>query len=130
MIERGKAQQVQVYDQVGETTVALPAKGDNPVIGEGTFTVNFLNHFVTKPTFTFGSEMAGNYSPIKQSFPTFSATVYHWLTKPAGHATVYIGAKVCFVAGGTAGSQLICHYSFRGRAMSALDVAANDTGTA
>lgn len=128
-VERGLAQQVAVYDQVGEATVGVPA-GKNPVIGEGSFTVSFIYSFIEKPTFTYGSELGPNFSPIKGSFPTFSATVSSWITSPAGHATLYNGAVVAFVAGGQANSQIICHHSFRGRAMSPLSMATNDTGSA
>jgi hypothetical protein len=127
VVERGLAQQVQIYDQVGQATVGVPP-GTSPVIGEGMFTVTFTNTFTEKPTFTYGSELGPNFSPVKGSFPTFSATVWRWTTKPAGHSTLYLGAIVAFVAGGQANSQIICHYSFRGRAMSSLSTAMNDTG--
>jgi hypothetical protein len=127
-VQRGLAQQVQVYDQVGEATCGLPP-GPNPVVGEGSFIVTFLHVFVVKPTFTYGSELAPNLSPVTGSFPTFSATVSRWITTPAGHATLYTGAVVAFVAGGASGSQIICHYSFRGQAMSPVSPATNDTGS-
>ena len=129
VVERGTAQQVAVYDQVGVATVGIPA-GKSPVIGEGTFNVNFLYSFIEKPTFTHGAEMGANFPLVKGSYPTFSATVYRWVTTPAGHSTLYIGAIVAFVAGGVANSQIICHYSFRARAMSPLSTATNDTGSA
>jgi hypothetical protein len=129
VVERGKAQQVQIYDQVGTATVGLP-NGTSPVVGEGAFTISFTNNFIEKPTFTYGSELAPNFSPVKGSFPTFSVSVATWVTKAAGHSTLYIGARMAFVVGGEANSQLICHYSFRGRAMSPLSTPTNDTGSA
>jgi hypothetical protein len=130
VVERGLAQQVGVYVQVGEATLGVPAGTPNPVIGEGTFTVSFFNSFIVKPTFTYGSELGPNLSPVKGSFPTLSATVCQWNTQAAGHSTLYLGAVIAFVVGGVAGSQVICHYSFQGKAMSPLATnASNDTGS-
>jgi hypothetical protein len=100
-----------------------------PVQAEGTFTVNFTYTFTVKPTFTYGSELAGNQSPVRGAFPQFSATVSSWITRPAGHTLLYEGAVVSYVVSGVAGSQMICHYSFQGTAMSPLDMATNDTGS-
>ena len=108
--------------------MGVPA-GVNPVTGEGTFSVNFTYTFTVKPTFTYGSELGLNQSPVKGSFPQFSATVYRWVTRTVGHAVLYQGAVVAYVASGIAGSQIICHYSFQGTAMSPLDMAINDTGS-
>lgn len=130
MVERDLAQQVQSYDQVGEVTIVLPFAEGGGIKGEGTFVVTFLNAFIEKPTFTFGSELAVNHSPLAGAFPTMSATVSRWQTRKAGYSTLYLGATLVYVASGAANSHIICHYSFRGSAMSPLSTPINDTGTA
>lgn len=132
IVERGLAQQVRVYDQVGTTQISLPTSGglQGVVTAEALVTITFTQTFIEKPVFTFGSELSTNQAATSGSFPQLSATVHRWVTSPAGYSTLYEGAVLGVVASGALGLAINLHYSFSGKCTSPLVPAYNDTGTA
>jgi hypothetical protein len=122
-------QQLQAQSQVMDVAGTFDLTG----IGEATSTeIQFPYLFVAKPIFTFGSELQTNQAPTTGAFPTVSATVSSWDTKPAGNATTYIGATIITVTTGPASLLMTIHYCFRGYAINLGGTGApsNTTGTA
>jgi len=121
---------VQVYDQNGTSVIVSPTAGTAPVTGEGLLVINFPFAFTEKPVFTYGHELAPNNYAVPGAFPGLSATVHAWTTRPAGGASLWMGAIIGFVVTGSVNQKSLLHYNFCGKAMQPVSDAYNDTGSA
>ena len=132
-VARGRAARVQDYDQPGEAEIAMPTTGgdiNGLVTGETLVQVTFPFTFIEKPNFTFGYELGVNQPATSGQFPQLTAGVHAWTGKSAGYTALYTGATIGVAATAPLGMRLIVHYLFKGKAMTGLSAAYNDTGTA
>lgn len=85
--------------------------------GEVLVSVEFPVWFTERPSFSFGGELTGGFSPQQGTYPTISVLVASWNNVTRGLGTYWAGAALAIVTTGEENQQMIVHWQMEGHAM-------------